>query len=244
MNIKLIKGSDCDHHIFSELKQKIPNQYPIEITVKVYQEYIELESKTLPLDPLYLSVLDLRAQHVVKTLNAQQPILKALGKDILHNKGKVIDTTAGFGNDSFIMSSYGLSVISIEQDPLVYCILDTLKNMLLKKRPDISWQVMQGNSIHWVEHITSKHAIDAIYLDPFFQKKSKSLPKNSMQWLQKLSSSSPDTQALFDHCQRTNVSRIVVKRDLKAPYLSNKLPNAGSIVQKSSRFDCYYRANL
>tara|TARA_B100002019_G_C21182129_1_gene554267 strand:+ start:309 stop:1043 length:735 start_codon:yes stop_codon:yes gene_type:complete len=243
MTIQVIKSNTCDQHIVQELKSKLPPTSPHPLCINITHDTLELSSPTQDLDPLRLSVLDTKAQHLQKTLNAQQPLLKALGKDVLSNKGTVIDATAGFGQDSFIMCTYGLHVISIEQNPIVFAILNCLKNMLLKHNPAIRWQVIHGDSIHWLDHIQHKHQVKAIYLDPFFAKKQKSLPKNRIQWLQSLASNdAPAPEVLFNQALQSPIAKIVVKRDLRAGYLCNRLPNAGSITQKTSRFDCYYHA--
>ena len=242
MTIQVIKDNTCDQHIAHELKNKLPPISAYQLNIAITHDSLLVSTPELNLEPLALSVLDNKAQHLEKTLHAQQPLLKALGKDILTEKATVIDTTAGFGHDSFIMCAYGLHVISIEQNPIIFALLDCLKNMLLKQRPTLRWDVIQGNSIHWLEHIQHNYPAKAIYMDPFFEKKQKALPKNRMQWLQQLAGDdTPSPEALFNQACQTPITKVVVKRDLKAPYLCNKLPNSGSIIQKTSRFDCYYQ---
>ncbi len=242
MNIQLIKSNDCDQHIAKELKNKLPTEYHQQLIIQLNSKDIHIKAPESTLDTLTLSVLDEKAEQLSQSINAQQPLLKALGKDILKRKSHIIDATAGFGHDSFIMCRYGLEVTSIEQDPVVYAVLDALKNMLLKKYPQLHWQVLHGDSIHWLEHISQHKQVDAIYLDPFFIKKAKALPKNRMQWLQQLAAQeAPSAETLFNHAMSTNIAKIIVKRDLKAAYICNQLPNAGSITQKTSRFDCYFR---
>ncbi|MEC8383471.1 MAG: class I SAM-dependent methyltransferase [Pseudomonadota bacterium] len=243
MSIKCIKHTNCDPNIAAQLKNRLSKSPHTNLEVHLHIDHIILIQHNTTLQPLKLSMVDSKATYFHQSIRSTQPLLKAIGKTICTEKGLIIDATAGFGQDSFIMASHGLEVISIEQNPIIHAILECLVAMLIQKKPHIKWKVLYGKSEHWLKHICSKKQPNAIYLDPFFHKPKKSLPKNAMQWLQELATKDTlSAEELFQRTLHQSIEKIVVKRDIKAPYLCNLFPNAGSITQKSSRFDCYFRS--
>lgn len=199
---------------------------------------IDITDPSDTLAPLKLSFTDATAAYLQKTLTAKQPLLRAIGKIHLP-PATIIDCTAGFGQDSFILTSAGHHLVSIEQNPVVYLLLATSIKLYKQQHPDCTWQAVHANSCSWLQQNRKK--VDAIYLDPFFEKNTSALPKNRIQWLQKLADTTDNHDArLLNQALLADCGRVVVKRDLKAPFLNNIKPNSGSIQQKSSRFDCYY----
>lgn len=82
-------------------------------------------------------------------------------------------------------------------------------------------------------------AIEVVYLDPMFPKRSKSaLVRQPMQLLQTLVGSDNDADSLLQPARLLASKRVVVKRPAKAPLLNN-IAAQGSIQTKNHRFDIY-----
>ena len=215
------------------------NQKP-SLNIKVHcghaQLHIQEQNQALP--DLRISFTDTLHHHLIKTLSRKQPLWRALQWKNTSSSPVIFDTTAGFGQDSFIFAHLGARVISIEKAPLIAAILGYAVWVLQKEKPDLSWEVQYSDSKSWLQKppIPPTH----IYLDPFFHKKNSAKPKNTMQWLQFITQEQqPCPEELFQQANGMQCSHIIVKRAKEAPFINNQKPDRGSIFQKASRFDCY-----
>lgn len=213
-------------------------QTGFDITVRVRQSEVYLHVPNNPLPDLTLNFCDAQHQFLARSLNKKQPIWRALQWKSTQISPILFDTTAGFGQDSFIFAHLGAKVISIEKNPLVAAILGCAVWRLKNENPHLNWEVHLGDAKTWLENtsLTPTH----IYLDPFFHKKNSAKPKNTIQWLQFITQESqPCPEELFRQACNIPCSHIIVKRAKEAPFLLNQKPDRGSILQKASRFDCY-----
>ncbi len=216
--------------------QKEKPRLDIEVHTSLTDLHLHDPSHTLP--DLTLNFCDAQHQFLIKSLNKKQPIWRALQWKNTQARPCLFDTTAGFGQDSFIFSHLGAKVISIEQDPLVAAVLGYAVWRLKNNSPRLDWEVHLGSAKTWLQNtkLTATH----IYLDPFFHKKNSAKPKNAMQWLQFITEEAqPCPEELFQQACSMPCSHIIVKRAKEARFLLNQKPDRGSILQKASRFDCY-----
>jgi len=187
------------------------------------------------------SFLDPKLQR--RAVQKNQCLLKAC-----NNKKReiqsVIDLTAGWGKDSFILATHGQQVTMLEQNPLVF---NCLNYLLTIARHDSDAQTCQRltivnqNSLHYLQAETRVTA-DCLYLDPMFPAhKSSALPSKDLQILQLLTENM-DIDALFKLALNRAKFRVVVKRPIHAQALNDRKPD---IVyrEKTIRFDVYLTNN-
>ena len=140
---------------------------------------------------------------------------------------KVIDATAGMGEDAFLLAACGYEMTLYEQNPVVAVLLkDALRRA--KKHPKLKdiaarMQLVENNS---VDELKSRvDDIDLIYLDPMFPGRQKSgLINKKLQLIQKLEPPCSDEVELFEAAIQAKPSKIIVKRPLKSPFLAGKKP--------------------
>ena len=152
----------------------------------------------------------------------------------------VIDATAGWGKDAWLLASLGCQVLAVERSNVVSMLL---RDGILRagvRRPTVLARVrlVIGDSRYLLRHIAAlrqaesvgREAVtideplpedvrgflrpDVVYLDPMFPgaKKRKSAEKNSMQVLRRLVGSDEDAGELFGWAMRAAGKRVVVKR--------------------------------
>ena len=217
----------------ASIQKQLKNQ---DIHIHITAENIKLSNLKNCLPSL---TLGFSKQKEINTLNRQ--LVKALNiKKIQQQTIKIVDLTAGFGRDSLTLSSLNHPLISIEKNPITAAILKTLVAQYKQLNPKCQWEVICTCSDAWLK--TQKNQKPThLYMDPFFEKKTSALPKKDMQWLHHLNRNTEinDEEALFTSAIENCLDRVVVKRDKRANFIANKKPNQGSILQKTSRFDCY-----
>ena len=172
----------------------------------------------------------------------KDPLLKALG-----NAKSVLDMTAGWGGDAVHIAQPGRLVWSVERHPVVYQLLIQaratldleLKRQLKFLQLDAAAQTFRKDLLGQLER---EIKFDLVYLDPMFPGKIGKIAKakKPMRILQRLMEvpCAKNEQRLFDNAMQIAQHRVVVKRALKAPYITNLVPQ-GSIKSKLLRFDLY-----
>jgi 16S rRNA (guanine1516-N2)-methyltransferase len=172
------------------------------------------------------------------------------GKDLLirasglhkeqHKVRRVVDATAGFGSDAWVLAAAGVEVIAVEQDPLVGALLQNALDRALAQglAPAQRLTLFTGDA----KELNMQAPIDVVYIDPMFSAgRRKAASAKSMSFLQDWLQdkySSQDQLALFEWaCDMASV-RVVVKRGAKAEPLSS-YPPTFQIKGKTHRFDVY-----
>ncbi len=173
----------------------------------------------------------------------KDPLLNAMGK-----AQAVLDLTAGWGGDALHIALSGRRVVSVERNPVVYQLLVQAREQLgdadLAGRltflhldaagKDFSQQLNQC--------LNSGDAFELVYLDPMFSDRvlKSAKAKKPMYLMQRLTDTPSDTNErhLFENAMAIAQKRVVVKRGLKAPYITDSQPQ-GSIKSKLLRFDLY-----
>jgi len=153
----------------------------------------------------------------------------------------VIDATAGFARDAFVLASLGCQVTMIEQN-LVMSLL--IEDALLRAAddPDIAeiadrMQLHQANAINILAE--GKLQADVIYLDPMYPGRDKSaLVKKEMQLLHQLVGTDIDSAELLAAARAKAGKRVVVKRPKGAEFVGGQKP-AASVHSKNTRYDIY-----
>jgi len=170
-----------------------------------------------------------------------QPLAKAVGIKAGH-RPRVLDATAGFGEDAFVLASLGCSVTMIERSPVIWALLDdgfrrAAENKSVGRVIKNKLQLIRGDSLEYIKR--AGPAFETIYLDPIFPPRSGSaLNKKRMRLLKELVGSDPDAAQLLNEALVHAGKRVSVKRPLRAEPLGGLDPTF-SISAKSSRYDVY-----
>ena len=170
----------------------------------------------------------------------QEQLVKAVRIKGHEGTLRVVDATAGLGEDSLILAAAGFEVTLFERDPVIAALLaDT---MARAASDDILASAIERMSLHCQDSIEGLQALglepDVVLLDPMFPAKQKNAKtKKKLQLFQKLESPCEDEQALMDAALAANPRKIVVKRPLKGPYLAERKPSY-SLDGKTIRYDC------
>lgn len=183
--------------------------------------------------PLYVDPTIFEKHRSTLNLSRRQPLARAIGP----LKNTVVDTTAGIGQDSFLLARMGHCVTAIERSPIVAALLEdglSRAGSLLSARVN----VIAGDARHILP--TIKPAPDTIYLDPMFPPKRKrsALAKKSVRTLRDLVGEDADAAELLAVCLRYATNRVVVKRP---NYVEPLRPNpCVSHDGKLVRYDVYF----
>ena len=171
-----------------------------------------------------------------------QPLAKAIGL----KKGAtptIIDTTAGYGKDAFVLATLGCNITLIERNPLLAALLE---KAIARARlaPDTEQIAHRMTLIHadasqYLTRLASEQRPDVIYIDPMYPSRQKSaLVKKEMQLLHQIIGPDTDSEQLLDSAIQTAIKRVVVKRPKSAGPISNKKPSA-AVESKNTRYDIY-----
>ncbi len=161
----------------------------------------------------------------------------------------VLDATAGLGGDAFVLASLGCRVQMLERSHVVHELLRSgLANAgmieSVELRPVIDrMTLIEGDALQWLGR-QEQGFVDVIYLDPMFPTREKSAQvKREMQFFHQVVGPDEDSDALLALAQEKAEYRVVVKRGLRSPLLSNREPTY-QLKGKSSRYDVYVNRSL
>jgi len=196
-----------------------------------------------------------------------QPLARALGLQKLrkhHDQTPtVIDATAGFGTDGWMIASLGCEVRLLEASPVLATMLthalenarNTAATAAMHNRPENqsvnspaqNISVFNTDSIQYLNDNENASA-DIIYLDPMYpQTRSKALVKKGMQLLHDLIGPDNNSADLLGAALNRANYRVIVKRPRGAPTLNGTIKFSGqlSAVQSTNtRYDIYHTFSL
>lgn len=180
--------------------------------------------------------LSYRATSAVK----QQGLSKAVGiKGAL--RPRVLDATAGFGKDAYLLASQGCRVTLFERDPLVCALLrDGIARARGTSDPSLAETLARMALIEgdFLSH-SADGEWDVVYLDPMFPESKKSARvKKDMFALQEHLGAADDGEQMWLRACEVACKRVVVKRSKSAPLISAAKPDI-QYKGTSSRFDVY-----
>ncbi len=171
-----------------------------------------------------------------------QPLAKAIGL----KKGampSVIDATAGFGRDAFVLANLGCHITLIERQPLIATLLEDGLHRA-KSNNEISdvitlMQLIKSDASSYLSELSNNLWPDVIYMDPMYPSRDKSaLVKKDMRLLHQLSGPDMDSEQLLTIAKKRAKKRVVVKRPKSAPWIGNQKPNTHT-ESKNTRYDIY-----
>ncbi|MEX0777532.1 MAG: class I SAM-dependent methyltransferase [Phycisphaeraceae bacterium] len=192
----------------------------------------------------------------------KQPIAKAIGLKRLKDLPiTVIDATAGWGEDAWLLASLGCHVLAVERHPVVATLLrDGLLRAGAAQPAMLSrLSVVTADARHLLRRIARRHEDeqalrdlpasmrdflepDVVYLDPMFPGADarKAAERKPLRVLRKLVGDDGDARELFDWALLVARRRVVVKRPNKAPPIREADPKpTTAFAGKGFRFDVY-----
>lgn len=172
-------------------------------------------------------------------------ILKAAKIKKDRSEIRIVDATAGMGEDAVILAAAGYNVTMYEKDPVIAAILNdnmerSAKNPLLA--PIIErMTLIKSDSVKAMKCMNGE--ADIILLDPMFPARSKSaLIKKKFQLIHLIEAPCDNEEELLNAAFAAKPKKILVKRPVKGAFLANKKPDY-SISGKAVRYDCFVFAN-
>lgn len=200
-------------------------------------------------------VNDWRAIDVASPMgrSLKQPLLKAVG---VHKgdvyRPRIVDATAGLGEDAWLLACFGCRVTAIERHPVIFALLeDGLARMMpTHQQPASRLSIMHANAqavLHqWAAAASAD--VDAgddedrpqvVYLDPMFPPGRKTAERKPLRILRQLAGDDTDSETLLALACRVAGRRVVVKRPRHAaPLAGNRAPSL-TFAGKSVRYDVY-----
>lgn len=173
-----------------------------------------------------------------------QAIAKAIGL----KQGKsphVLDATAGLASDAFTLATLGCKVTLLERSAILYALVNDAiqhaqnETSLATLFQNSGFQIHCADSIEYMQQLNPDQQSDVIYLDPMYPEKKKSAQvKKSMQILKMLHGADDNGAQLLECSLDHAIKRVVVKRPIHAPPVSNQKPSA-CIKSKNTRYDIY-----
>jgi 16S rRNA (guanine1516-N2)-methyltransferase len=170
-----------------------------------------------------------------------QPLAKAAGIKRGY-RPTVLDGTAGFGEDGFVLASLGCTVTMIERSPVIWALLaDAIsrsgENEAIKTVFTQQVTLKLADTIDYLSSAADIH--ETVLLDPMYPSTAGTpLNKQRMRTLRELVGDDSDVSELLTAALGGARKRVAVKRPIRAPTLDGRKPTF-RVTAKSSRYDVY-----
>lgn len=213
-----------------------------QIQVVLTQQHIEIRAPELG-NPILIDFEEGKNAHRRQFGGGRgQPLAKAIGLKKGANP-TVIDATAGFGRDAFVLANLGCKITLIERNPLIATLLD---NALHRASNNVDtaevmtrMTLINEDATAYLNTLQHAQCPDVIYMDPMYPSREKSaLVKKDMRLLHQLAGPDTDSEQLLTTARKMALKRVVVKRPKSAPFVGNQKPTT-SIESKNTRYDVY-----
>jgi 16S rRNA (guanine1516-N2)-methyltransferase len=192
----------------------------------------KLVLKTATFSPLYVDLLDPKLIRRAKW-RSQEGLLKAVGVRPLM---RVLDATAGWGRDAALLSHAGAEVTLLEQNSLMYALLE---DGVRRASGVLNLNLIQTEAIFYLDALLPEAYPDVIYLDPMHPARQKTaLVKKELQILQQMETPCASLVALLTVALTRTIDKVVLKWPAKC---EAPLKPTYSITGKTIRFDVYKR---
>jgi len=173
-----------------------------------------------------------------------QPLARAAGIKPGVNPS-IIDTTAGLGQDSFVLASMGCKIRLLERNPVIFELLNNGLQRALNN-PDINDSIIQNmqliycDAISYLQQLPTEQIPNSIYLDPMYPERNKSaLVKKEMRYFHDIAGKDDDAVKILEKAIECRPKRVVVKRP-KAALPLGEIKAAATIESKKTRYDIYF----
>ena len=153
---------------------------------------------------------------------------------------RVIDATAGLGQDAFAIAEAGAEVDLIERSPVLAALLaDGLARALQDPATRAAASRMRLHQGEARDLLPRLGPADVVHLDPMYPLSGREGGKaKGMRMMRELLGDDLDADDLLEVARQAATRRVAVKRHPKAPPLAGQRP-AGSLRGKTVRYDLY-----
>ncbi len=158
---------------------------------------------------------------------------------------RVLDATAGFGLDAFMLANAGCEVQMLERNAWVHALLaDGLQRAAGSEDERVRKAASRMHLLHADSTLVGPELLgevpDVVYLDPMFpeRRRKSAKVKKPMAMLQLLLEAEPDAPGMLAWAMGLGAKRVVVKRPRIAGFLDGGKPSY-QLPGSSSRFDVY-----
>lgn len=160
-------------------------------------------------------------------------------------KPRILDATAGLGEDGFVLACLGCAVHWLERSPIIGSLLEDGLNRLKKviEFQNIPLSLEVTDAKKYLSRNDLDFSPDVIYLDPMFpDRNGTALVKKEMRVLHDLLGGEENVSALLEAALRHPV-RVVLKRPRLAPTVNIQRKPDVTFTGRSVRFDVYLPTN-
>jgi 16S rRNA (guanine1516-N2)-methyltransferase len=160
---------------------------------------------------------------------------------------KVLDATAGLGQDSFVLATLGCDVTLLERSPIVAALLDDGIQRGLQGSNEVVSVLTRMNlicidAIDYLQQLIVPSEV--IYLDPMYPHTDKTAKvKKEMASFREIVGEDLDAEKLLASALEKAIYRVVVKRPRLGREINGVKPTL-KLMGKSSRFDIYTNKGL
>jgi len=157
--------------------------------------------------PLSVDLVGTRKKFRSLPIARRGPLVRALGRSTV----SIIDATAGWGQDMFLMWLMGYDVAAVERSPVLGALLLDGLARLECHDPGPRYPVVE---VCDAREYLAVHSAECVYLDPMFapRRKTSPLAKRRLRVLRELVGDDDDRDLLFDAAWQAASRRVVVKR--------------------------------
>lgn len=220
--------------------EKNTNNSEFDYLLNYSEKGLELIACKKRYKPLFIDFADPALQYRLTRAGKNSELLaKALGIK-KSQPSKILDATAGLGQDSILMAALGCTVHLLERSPIIAALLaDALERAKVANTNYASTMTfVVKNAIEFMQ--TQEHQyFDIVYLDPMYPDLRRSAAvKKEMQILRDIVGEDLDVGNLFEAALNFAQQRVVIKRPRLAPFLLDREPDI-CFKGVSSRFDVY-----
>lgn len=192
--------------------------------------------------PVVVDWSEPKAKRRLQTGGRQQPLARACGFKPKINP-RIVDATAGLGQDAFVLAWLGAEVQCFERSPIACALLeDGLRRaagLAAVAEAAARIRLNGGDSLRLLSNIQEFDRPDAVYLDPMYPHTGRTaLSGKNMQAFQLCIGEDLDADALLDEALNIARQRVVVKRPKKGAFMAGRAPSF-QILGESTRYDIY-----
>ncbi len=173
------------------------------------------------------------------------PLLKAVGihKNRSGDRPRVLDATAGLGEDAWLLAAAGCAVTAVERHPIVHALLSDALDRARLTAPDITDRITLlpcAQAAAVLGETAGTERYDVVLIDPMFPgaERRKTTERKPMRVLRWLVGDDADADHLLEDALKTATRRVVVKRPKAAPHLGGVEPVAVH-AGRGLRFEVY-----
>ena len=205
--------------------------------------YLSLSEEGLSLNQGKLKLLEDWGKMLprLKQSNLEHELLLKAVRLKENKNPRVLDATAGLGEDSLILAAGGCCITLCEYDPVIFLLLSDARDRALKNESLAAvvsrMTLFSGDSLKLMEE--QRGSFDVVYLDPMFPGRTKSADvKKKFQLLHGLERPCENEEELLKAALSSKVKKVVVKRPVKGAYLAGLRPDH-DFSGKAVRYDVY-----